>query len=379
MSAAALVRARAASMAAIAGLAFTMTMGLVACGGVQLEGRAGAVDDLIATARDNGAQRCAPVELAMAESHNDFARQELAEGDYYRARQEMAIAEKNAHEAVRKSPRARCVPKPRVAKPVDKPEPPADTDGDGLTDDVDACPTEPEDKDGFADEDGCPELDNDGDGVIDTMDKCPLDPEDRDGFEDDDGCPELDNDADGLPDTTDRCPDQPEDKDGFEDDDGCPDCDNDGDGVPECPEVVDKCPDKPARTADGCPQYKLVVVTEKKIELKQTIFFATNKTTIKRVSYALLDEVAQVLGDNPKISVRVEGHTDSRGKDGFNLRLSQGRADSVRTYLINKGIAPERMIATGYGETMPIADNRTSAGRAQNRRVEFVITERQAE
>ncbi len=234
----------------------------------------------------------------------------------------------------------------------------------------------PEDRDQFQDEDGCPELDNDADGLADTIDKCPNDAEDKDGFEDDDGCPDPDNDKDGISDKIDQCPDDAEDPDGFEDDDGCPDCDNDKDGVPECPEARDKCPDEAGpNTVDGCPQkYQLIVVTETKIELKQTVYFDTNKATIKAVSFPLLNEVALALADHPTIAVRIEGHTDSQGKDAANLKLSQRRAESVRTYLIAKGVAGERMDAQGYGETVPIADNRTGAGRAQNRRVEFVIT-----
>ncbi len=351
------------------------TLGLVAaCGGPQLESKAGAIDELLVTARDNGAQRCAPVELAMAESHNDFGKEELSEGNYYQARGELAIAEKNVHEAIRKSPKAKCNPAKRVAKVEKKP---GDMDGDGIFDDVDECPRKPEDFDGFEDKDGCPDEDNDLDGLVDKIDECPNDPEDKDGFEDEDGCPDLDNDKDGLADKIDQCPDQPEDMDGFEDDDGCPDCDNDQDGVPECPDEVDQCPDQPAQTPDGCPQkYKLVVVTKTKIELKQTIYFATAKATIKRVSYPLLDEVAQALDDHPKIRVRIEGHTDSRGSDSFNLKLSDDRANSVRNYLIRRGIDADRMVAKGYGENVPIADNRTKAGRAQNRRVEFVILDK---
>jgi OOP family OmpA-OmpF porin len=94
------------------------------------------------------------------------------------------------------------------------------------------------------------------------------------------------------------------------------------------------------------------------------------------VSFALLNEVAQALKDNPTIKVEIQGHTDSVGNDNFNLKLSQKRAESVRTYLIKQGIASDRMTAKGYGENVPIADNRTGDGRAQNRRVEFVITER---
>ena len=353
---------------------------LAGCGGSQLQGRASTVDDLISTARESGALRCAPVELAMAESHVAFARQELSEGRYYQARDELTQAEKNAHEAVRKSPKELCTVRVAVQDDPPPPEPvptPTDSDGDGFNDDVDKCPEQPEDVDEFQDDDGCPDEDNDSDGLTDKIDNCPNNAEDQDGFQDDDGCPETDNDKDGLTDKIDQCPDEPEDKDSFKDDDGCPDCDNDGDGVPECPKVVDLCPDKPAATPDGCPQkYKHVVVTETKIELKQTIYFATRRARIKKRSYPLLNEVAQVLQENPKIRVRIEGHTDSRGRDRFNLRLSRNRAKAVRKYLIKRGVPQDRMTSQGFGETVPIADNRTNAGRAQNRRVEFVIVER---
>ncbi|MEO7733229.1 MAG: thrombospondin type 3 repeat-containing protein, partial [Kofleriaceae bacterium] len=114
-----------------------------------------------------------------------------------------------------------------------------DRDGDGVPDSIDACPDEAEDKDGFQDEDGCPDLDNDGDGIPDAADECPNEPEDKDGFQDEDGCPEPDNDKDGIADVVDRCPDAAEDRDNFEDEDGCPDEDNDGDGFAD---AVDKCP-----------------------------------------------------------------------------------------------------------------------------------------
>lgn len=351
---------------------------LVGCGGgSRLSGQSDAIDELIATARDHGAQRCAPVELAMAESHNAFGKQELAEGNYYQARGELIIAEKNVHEAIRRSPKDKCAPRKPAARVAKRPESPKDTDGDGILDPDDDCPRKPEDKDGFQDEDGCPELDNDNDGLVDTIDECPNEPEDKDGFEDEDGCPDLDNDKDGLADKIDQCPDQPEDIDGWEDDDGCPDCDNDGDGVLECPDEIDQCPDQPAQTPDGCPKkYKLVVVTKTKIEIKQTIYFQSGKAKIKPVSFPLLNEVGQALADNPSIKVRIEGHTDSRGSDSYNEKLSDGRAHSVRQYLMGRGIDEDRMVAKGYGEAQPIADNRTNTGRAQNRRVEFVIVER---
>jgi outer membrane protein OmpA-like peptidoglycan-associated protein len=334
------------------------------CAGSAVRSQTSETDKVIASARDNGAQKCAPVELAMAESHNDFAQHELDEGNYYDASHEANVAERNAHLAFDKSPREKCAGEVKIG----------DRDGDGIPDNVDKCPDEPEDKDGFQDADGCPDPDNDQDGIPDKDDKCPNDPEDKDGFQDADGCPDPDNDGDGIADTIDKCPNEPEDKDGFQDEDGCPDPDNDQDGILD---KDDKCPNEFGVPPDGCPKkYTLVVVTEKKIELKQTVFFDTNKTTIKPVSFPLLNDVALAMKDNPKIKVEVQGHTDSVGPDDFNLKLSQGRAESVRKYLIGKGVAPDRMDPKGYGENVPIADNRTAEGRSQNRRVEFVITAR---
>ncbi len=131
-----------------------------------------------------------------------------------------------------------------------------DRDGDGITDDKDGCPDDPEDRDNYEDGDGCPDLDNDLDGLPDTADKCPNQPEDVDGFEDKDGCPDPDNDSDGIPDREDACPNEPETKNGFEDEDGCPDeKDTDKDGIPDS---VDKCIDEAEDTdgfedEDGCP------------------------------------------------------------------------------------------------------------------------------
>lgn len=349
--------------------ALVLLVFVVGCAGQQVRTQTAATDGLITTARENGAQLCAPVELALAESNNDFAQHALDEGNFYDAKRAATIAETNAKLAVEKSPKDKCNP-----TPVKLPPKPGDRDGDGFTDDVDKCPDDPEDKDGFEDEDGCPDIDNDGDGIKDVVDKCPNDPEDIDKFQDEDGCPDLDNDADGLADKVDQCPNDPEDKDGFEDDDGCPDVDNDKDSFAD---KDDKCPNEFGVAPDGCPKkYVNVVVTQTKIEIKQTIFFEFNKATIKSVSFALLNEVAQALKDNPTIKVEIQGHTDSVGNDNFNLKLSQKRAESVRTYLIKQGIASDRMTAKGYGENVPIADNRTADGRAQNRRVEFVITER---
>ncbi len=362
-------------MTRLRSIALLLPLVLGSCAGAELRGKAAGVRDMIRSAEENGAKVCAPVELATAEASVRFAGNELDRGDYFDAKTHLAIADANAKEALRKSPKEKCAPGVVVAEPKPVVVELLDSDKDGLTDDIDKCPQEPEDKDNFEDEDGCPESDNDKDGLADGIDRCPLDPEDKDAFEDDDGCPDKDNDNDGLSDPNDACPNEAEDKDGFEDDDGCPDTDNDKDKVPDYPQPIDKCPNDPASTPDGCPQkYVNIVVKADKIELKQKIFFDTNKATIKPVSFGLLNEVAKALKDFPKMNVRIEGHTDSQGSDSKNLKLSQGRANSVRTYLIGQGIDPSRMEARGFGESVPIADNRTDAGREQNRRVEFLIT-----
>jgi outer membrane protein OmpA-like peptidoglycan-associated protein len=350
------------------------------CWGQEVRGQADGVQEVINSARKNGAYRCAPKELALAEAHLNRTRDELDLGNYVPAKEHMEVADKNARLAYKKSPPEKCAPKvvvqkPKVAVKVKR----VDSDGDGCYDDVDDCPQKPEDMDGFQDEDCCPDPDNDGDGILDEPDTCPNVSEDKDGYQDEDGCPDPDNDRDGIPDARDKCAVEPEDRDGYEDTDGCPDKDNDSDKIAD---IADKCPLQPEdydndQDDDGCPdKYKLVVVTDKKIELKQKVFFATAKTEILPRSFPLLNEVAQVLKDNPNLHVRVEGHTDSRGSNRYNMRLSQGRANSVRSYLMRQGIDGGRMKAVGYGEERPIASNRTRAGRAMNRRVEFVITKR---
>ncbi len=258
--------------------------------------------------------------------------------------------------------------------------PDLDNDKDGIPDSKDGCPDEPEDKDHFEDEDGCPDLDNDKDGIADAQDKCPNVAEDKDGFEDEDGCVDSDNDKDGLVDAHDQCPNAAEDKDGFEDDDGCPDVDNDKDGVDD---VDDKCPLEPEvingiDDEDGCPDEgkPQVQVTLTKLEINEAVYFDTGKATIQKRSHSLLNQVAQNLKANPQITkVRIEGHTDDKGDDASNLKLSQDRADSVRRYLIKRKIDPARLMAVGYGETKPIASNKTARGRERNRRVEFTIIE----
>ncbi len=258
--------------------------------------------------------------------------------------------------------------------------PDPDNDGDGIEDEDDECPMDPEDVDGFEDEDGCPDPDNDGDGVLDADDNCPTDPEDVDGFEDADGCPDPDNDGDGVLDADDKCPTDPEDVDEFEDADGCPDPDNDGDGILD---VDDKCPNEKEvfngfEDEDGCPDKgaQLVEVKKDKIQINEKIQFATNSDKIVGGrSFEILDAVFAVLDADQGMKVRIEGHTDTRGKRKHNMKLSKRRARSVKRYLEKKGVDGERMKPVGLGPDEPISSNATKAGRATNRRVEFHITD----
>jgi outer membrane protein OmpA-like peptidoglycan-associated protein len=218
---------------------------------------------------------------------------------------------------------------------------PSDRDGDGLIDDEDECPDEPEDRDGFQDGDGCPDEDNDRDGILDAADDCPDSAEDRDGFQDGDGCPDDDNDRDGIADRADECPDEPETANSYQDQDGCPD---------EVPEEVKR--------------FTGVI---------QGITFETNSDVIRSSSEATLRRALAVLTEFGDVRLEVQGHTDDQGSDDFNLDLSQRRAESVVAWFVSNGVAADRLTARGYGETSPIADNGTKDGQAQNRRVEFKL------
>ena len=244
---------------------------------------------------------------------------------------------------------------------------PLDTDGDGVPDYIDQCPDTPEAAWGMVDSVGCP-MDTDGDGVPDYIDQCPDTPEAAWGKVDSVGCP-LDGDGDGVPDYMDECPDTKKEAIGFVDEKGC-DLDSDGDGVPdykdECPHVAG------VKINKGCPEIKreVRILLEKAM---QGIEFETNKATIKKKSFPLLDKIAQTFIDNSNYIIEVQGHTDNVGKAEYNMRLSDDRANSVMNYLISKGVPSTRMTARGYGMTTPIADNKTKAGRQKNRRVEFKI------
>jgi OmpA-OmpF porin, OOP family len=255
-----------------------------------------------------------------------------------------------------------------------------DRDGDGVADKDDNCP----DVKGLAAYSGCP--DTDGDGVIDNMDRCP----DVAGFANLKGCPDTDND--GVADIDDKCPNTKpnyavdatgctldNDHDGIvNEEDACPDkagalvfkgCpDTDADGVSD---KDDRCPTIKGTIANkGCPE--MAIADVKKItQIASKIFFETNSDKLKVASLVQLDELASILKRYEAANLSIEGHADSQGADDFNLNLSQKRTESVKVYLMGKGIMESRLTAIGYGESRPIADNKTSLGRAKNRRVEL--------
>lgn len=219
-----------------------------------------------------------------------------------------------------------------------------DTDGDGIPDDVDACPEVPEDHKPPDPMDGCPApADRDGDGIPDQYDKCPDQPEDKDGIDDQDGCPEDDADHDGILDTKDACPKEP--------------------GQPD-----------PDPKKNGCP--KFIHLEGSQVRILQQVHFQTASATILADSFPMLQEIVALLKANPDIRrMRIEGHTDNHGAAEMNLDLSKRRAASVRSWLVEHGVESGRLESEGYGLTQPIATNDTDEGRALNRRVEFKIVE----
>ena len=285
-----------------------------------------------------------------------------------------------------------------------------DSDKDGIDDDEDACPNEPgpastmgcpdRDNDGIADKtDACPDQagpaslngcpDSDGDGIADKDDRCPsaagskemkgCPDKDGDGVADiDDQCPDQkgtvalkgcpDSDGDGVADKSDACPTQK----GLAQFQGCPDTDNDG-----VPDNKDKCPNQagPAENA-GCPVPKAEEIQKINLSAK-SIQFQTGKDIITKNSYAVLDIITEIMQQYPQTLWEIDGHTDNVGDDAKNMDLSNRRAAAVKKYFENKGISADRLKSQGFGETQPIADNKTAAGKAQNRRVEIKLLPQQ--
>jgi len=245
--------------------------------------------------------------------------------------------------------------------------PATDSDGDGVPDVRDKCPNTP--KGAKVDAQGCPK-DADGDGVADGLDKCPDTP--RGVKVNADGCT-ADSDGDGVTDDKDRCPDTP--RGSKVNADGCT-ADTDGDGVTD---DKDRCPDTPRGTrvdASGCTEKTEPAPAPAPVPVGTTLVlegvnFETSSARLTSASLPVLDRVADRLKANADVRVEISGHTDSTGTAAVNNQLSKARADSVRDYLVSKGIAASRLETKGYGSSRPIADNGTAAGRATNRRTEL--------
>lgn len=270
--------------------------------------------------------------------------------------------------------------------------PDPDNDKDTILDVKDSCPNVPETFNGVDDTDGCPEVDTDKDGIFDPQDKCPLIPENFNGIDDTDGCPEVDTDGDGIYDNLDRCPTEPEDKDGFEDTDGCPDLDNDQDGIPD---TKDKCPnDKETvngfEDEDGCPEFdrdgdgindasdQCPDVPEDKdgdqdwdgcpeetladyVKL-EPIYFYVDSDRIRSVSFGTLNKVSGVLNKFKDLCVAIQGHTSLEGTDEHNQALSEKRSLAVEKYLVGQSIDTTRLDAAGFGEKYPAVDEAVAEG-----------------
>jgi len=240
-----------------------------------------------------------------------------------------------------------------------------DADGDGVFDDADACADTPAGD--RVDEKGCSlPKDADGDGVLDDADACADTP--KGDKVDEKGCSlPKDADGDGVNDAADACANTPAGE--QVDAKGCPlPKDGDGDGVND---AADRCPSTPSGVevdAEGC---QVLFQPTKKTLILEGVNFETGKSTLTPESETILNGVAESLVANDSIRVQVTGHTDNTGGLALNRRLSRSRADAVRTYLISRGVAENRLTARGFGPDQPVASNKTADGRAQNRRVEL--------
>lgn len=263
---------------------------------------------------------------------------------------------------------------------VEKPGPakPSDRDGDGIVDTDDACPDEPGRPHEEPQKNGCPPTDRDGDTIFDDEDACPSEPGEANEDPEKHGCPPppSDRDGDGIVDDKDACPDEPGEANEDPQKNGCPPPgDRDGDTITD---DVDGCPDEPGQaSADpkkhGCPKAK---IEKTEIVIFDRVEFELDSANLLPESDAVLGEVLKILQTHAEFTkVSVEGHTDSRGTDGYNQQLSQRRAATVVDWLASRGIDKKRLASKGFGESRPVDTNDTEAGRQNNRRVEFHIRE----
>ena len=207
-----------------------------------------------------------------------------------------------------------------------------------------------------------PVTDRDGDGVLDTVDKCP----DVPGFAKYEGCPIPDTDGDGINDETDKCITVK----GLLRYQGCPIPDTDGDGLND---EEDKCPTRPGPVSNqGCPVIAKEVIEKINFAAKN-VFFSTGSYKLLPKSFKSLDEVVRLMKVDESLMIDIDGHTDAQGTDESNQVLSDNRAGAVKNFLTDKGIDATRLKSTGFGETKPVADNKTVAGRAKNRRTEMTV------
>jgi len=261
-----------------------------------------------------------------------------------------------------------------------------DSDGDGVSDKDDECPNMV----GVASNKGCPDNDKDGDGITDNLDRCP----DIAGTAENNGCPSSDADNDGIPDFADKCPNEK----GSVAANGCPDIDNDGvpDNVDKCRTsaglaIYGGCPDTDGDgiddSRDRCPnRFGSVatngcpeIATEDRAVLElamRAVQFDTGKSTLRSESYDILRQISAIMVKYPNYNLSINGHTDNVGNAVNNQKLSEKRAKACYDYLVSLGVQAFRMNYVGYGEVSPISDNATLRGRALNRRTEFTLSPR---
>ena len=279
--------------------------------GPELVSRMRALEAVVAQAEHNGAVRCAPRELATAQSQLRFAALELEQGFPLRAERHFERAEPNAHAARFLSVPEHCAARAIAVSSKEAP----DSDADGVPDDVDQCVFEKEDRDQYLDDDGCPEMDNDLDTLSDDVDACPLVAEDPDGQRDADGCPDPDNDGDGVLDADDACPSE-------------------------------------AGSASGAPpgcaaEPPLAVLTDCEVLITRPIDFEPQSERIARTSVVVLKAVVDLLASDPGLRLEIRVLASGLATERNDRQLSERRAAAVKKYIVAQGVTPDRLGSSG--------------------------------